>query len=48
MIYGLKADSTYLVEFRTGAGIPRTEAAVIRYSQARMPYGLVVPDVKAD
>jgi hypothetical protein len=48
MIYGLKADSTYLVEFRTAAGIPRTEAAVIRYSQARMPYGLVVPDVKAD
>jgi hypothetical protein len=25
--------------------IPRTEAAVIKYFQARMPYGLVVPDI---
>src|SRR4030081_692979 len=25
--------------------IPRTEAAVIRNFQAKMPYGLVVPDV---
>ena len=24
--------------------IPRTAAAVIRHFQARMPYGLVVPD----
>jgi hypothetical protein len=24
--------------------IPRTEAAVVRHFQARMPYGLVVPD----
>jgi hypothetical protein len=36
--------------FRTTAGetlaisIPRMEAAVIRHFQARMPYGLVVPD----
>jgi hypothetical protein len=41
----------YLVEFRTAAGeslaisIPRTEAAVIRHFQERMPYGLFVPDV---
>jgi hypothetical protein len=25
--------------------IPRTEAAVIRHFQARMPYGLVVRDI---
>jgi hypothetical protein len=46
-----KDDGTYLVEFKTAAGdalaisIPRTEAAVIRHFQSRMPYGLVVPDV---
>ena len=28
--------------------IPRTEAAVIRHFQTKMPYGLVVPDVKPD
>jgi len=50
MIYGPKTDGTYVVEFRTAAGetlaisIPRTEAAVIRYFQERMPYGLFVPD----
>src|SRR6266446_9928099 len=27
--------------------IPRTEAAVIRHFQTRMPYGLVVPDLDA-
>jgi len=38
------------VEFRTAQGavlaisIPRTEAAVIRHFQERMPYGLFVPD----
>ena len=26
--------------------IPRTEAAVIKHFQARIPYGLIVPDVK--
>ena len=37
-----------IVEFQTAAGqslaisIPRTETAVIRYFQARMPNGLVV------
>ena len=44
MIYGPKEDGTYVVEFKTAAGeamaisIPRTEAAVIRHFQERMPY----------
>jgi hypothetical protein len=48
-IYGPKADGTYIVEFRTAEGealaisIPRSEAAVIRHFQAKMPYGLVGP-----
>jgi len=52
MIYGPKTDGTYVVEVRTAAGealaisIPRTEAAVIRYFQERMPYGLFVPDAE--
>jgi hypothetical protein len=51
MIYGPKNDGTYIVEFRTAEGetlaisIPRTETAVIRHFQERMPYGLFVPDV---
>ena len=51
MIYGPKNDGTHIVEFRTAAGealaitIPRTECAVIRHFQERMPYGLFVPDV---
>ena len=38
-------DGTYIVEFKTAAGealaisIPRTEAAVIRHFQMRMPAG---------
>jgi hypothetical protein len=54
MIYGPKDDGTYVVEFRTAwdaalaISIPRNEAAVIRYFQERMPYGLFVPDVNAD
>ena len=42
--------ATYVIEFKTVAGealaisIPRTEAAVIRHFQARMPYSLIVPD----
>jgi hypothetical protein len=46
-----KEDGTYVVEFKTAAGqamaisIPRTEAAVIRHFQERMPYGLFVPEV---
>ena len=53
MIYGPRNDGTYIVEFKTAAGealaisIPRTEAAVIRHFQERMPYGLFVPDVNA-
>ena len=53
MIFGPKADGTYVIEFRTAAGealaisIPRTEAAVVRHFQERMPYGLFVPDVNA-
>jgi hypothetical protein len=51
MIFGSKEDGTYVVEFKTAAGeamaisIPRTEAAVIRHFQERMPYGLFVPEV---
>jgi hypothetical protein len=45
MIYGPKNDGTYIVEFKTAAGealaisIPRTEAAVIRHFQMRLPAG---------
>jgi hypothetical protein len=52
MIFGPKADGTYVIEFRTAAGealaisIPKTEAAMIRYFQERMPYGLFVPDLQ--
>jgi hypothetical protein len=53
MIFGPKDDGTYVVEFRTTQGealaisIPRSETAVIRYFQERMPYGLFVPEVPA-
>ena len=53
ILFGAKDDGTYVVEFRTAAGqtlaisIPRTEAAVTRHFQERMPYGLFVPDVDA-
>ena len=52
MIFGPKADGTYVVEFRTAEGevlaisIPRTETAVIRHFQERMPHGLFMPDVQ--
>jgi hypothetical protein len=48
MIFGSKDDG----EFRTAAGgalaisVPRTEAAVLKHFQERMPHGLFVPDVK--
>jgi hypothetical protein len=51
MIFGPKDDGTYVIEFRTAAGdvlaisIPRTETAVIRHFQERMPYGLFVPEL---
>jgi hypothetical protein len=53
MIFGPKTDGTYVIEFRTAEGdvlaisIPRTEAAVVRHFQERMPYRLFVPDVNA-
>jgi hypothetical protein len=53
MIFGPKTDGTYVVESRTSEGdvlaisIPRTETAVIRHFQERMPYGLFVPDGNA-
>jgi hypothetical protein len=52
MIYGPKDDGTYWVEFKTDKGaslvisVPSGETAVLRHFQARMPYGLVVPEVK--
>jgi hypothetical protein len=52
VFFGPKDDGTYVVEFRTAQGealaisIPRSETAVIRYFQQRMPYGLFVPDVQ--
>ena len=51
MIFGPKADGTYVVEFRTAAGealaipIPASETRVVRYFQERMPYELFVPEV---
>jgi hypothetical protein len=48
MIIGPRSDGTYVIEIQTAAGetlaisIPRTETAVIRYFQARMPNGLVL------
>jgi hypothetical protein len=54
MIFGPKDDGTYVVEFRTAAGealaisVPRTEAAVIRHFQERMPYGLFAPEVPSE
>jgi hypothetical protein len=53
MILGPETDGTYVVEFSTAEGkslaisIPRTETAVIRHFQERMPDGLFVPDVNA-
>jgi hypothetical protein len=54
MIFGPKADGTYVVEFRTAKGqvlaisIPSGETAVLKYFQQRMPYGLFVPDVETE
>jgi hypothetical protein len=49
MIFGPKADGTYVVEFKTSRGgalailVPRGETAVLRHFQTRMPYGLFGP-----
>ena len=51
MIYGPKNDGTYIIEFKTAAGealaisVPAGETRVLKHFQARMPYGLVMPDV---
>jgi hypothetical protein len=48
MIYGPKNDGTYIVEFMTADGetlaisVPRSETAVLKHFQERMPYGLFV------
>ena len=53
MIYGPKPDGTYVVEFETADGdslaisVPAGETRVLKHFQARMPYGLFVPDVEA-
>jgi hypothetical protein len=53
MIYGPKSDGTYIIEFRMADGeslaisVPAGETRVLKHFQARMPYGLVVPDVNA-
>jgi hypothetical protein len=49
---GPQRDGTYIVEFRIAAGetmaisIPGADAAVIHHFQERIPYDLVVPDVR--
>jgi hypothetical protein len=49
-IHGPKADGTYVVEFEKANGemlsisVPASEAAVLRYFQAKMPQGIVVPE----
>jgi hypothetical protein len=50
MIFGPKSDASYWLELRQADGqslvvsVPASEAAVLKYFQARMPYGIVVPD----
>ena len=51
MIYGPKSDGTYITEFRIADGgslaisVLAGETRVLKHFQARMPYGLAVPDV---
>ena len=51
MIYGPKLDGTYEVEFQNAGGeslainVPAGETRVLKHFQARMPYGLFVPDL---
>ena len=48
----MRGKNRIVVQFRTAEGdmlaisIPRSETAVIRHFQERMPYGLFVPDVQ--
>jgi hypothetical protein len=54
MIFGPKGDGTYVVEFRTADGdvlsisIPRSDTAVIKHFQERMPHGLFIPENASD
>jgi hypothetical protein len=51
MISGPKSDGTYVIECRMADGeslaisVPAGETRVLKHFQARMPYGLVVPDL---
>ena len=51
MIYGPKSDGTYIIEFRMADGeslaisVPAGETHVLKHFQARMPYGLALPDL---
>ena len=53
MIYGPTPDGTYEVEFQTADGdslaisVPASETRVLKHFQARMPFGLFVPDAEA-
>jgi hypothetical protein len=46
-----KTDGTYIIEFRMADGeslaisVPASETRVLKHFQARMPFGLFVPDV---
>jgi hypothetical protein len=51
MIFGPKADGTYVKSSglprarRWRSSVPQGETAVLQHFQARMPYGLFVPDI---
>ena len=51
MIYGSEERRHLIIEFRMADGeslaisVPAGETRVLKHFQARMPYGLVVPDV---
>jgi hypothetical protein len=51
MIFGPKADGTYIIEFRMADGeslaisVPASETRVLKHFQERMPCGLFVPDI---
>ena len=51
MIYGPKRGGTYVLEFKDhrwealAISVPVGETRVMKHFQARMPYGLFVPDV---
>jgi hypothetical protein len=50
MIFGPNADGTYVIELKgevLAISAPKGETAVLQHFQARMPYGLFVPDLMA-